>query len=89
MAVEKNVDILGLSILSGSHLRIVKEVTQLLKEKKIDLPIIVGGVIPDIDVPKLKALGVKEVFPPGTRLEDIISALTNIARGRQTDRTQR
>ena len=65
-AVEENVDIIGISILSGSHMEMVKELMKELKKEKAeqDIPIVIGGIIPSQDHEKLKALGVCEVFTP-------------------------
>lgn len=66
-ALQEDVDVVGLSILSGAHMALVPRVQEALLERGIaDLPIFVGGIIPADDVPQLKALGVQEVFGPGT-----------------------
>jgi len=71
-AIEENVDIIGLSSLSGNHMVLVPEVIDLLKEEETDdIMVIFGGTVPPDDVPRLKALGVAEVFGPGTSLEKI------------------
>lgn len=71
-AMQEDVDCIGLSILSGAHMVLVPQVMTLLREKGLDhILVVVGGIIPDEDVPKLKQVGVAEVFPPGTLLEDI------------------
>lgn len=72
-ALQEDVDCVGLSILSGAHMTLVPKIIQLLKENKVeDILITVGGIIPDDDVPKLKTLGVAEVFGPGTTTQEII-----------------
>src|SRR5207249_2317474 len=63
-ARDEDVDIVGISILSGSHLELVPEVIRLLREEGVDVPVIVGGIIPDDDQPKLKELGVAAVYTP-------------------------
>ncbi len=71
-ALQEDVDCIGLSILSGAHMVLVPQVMTLLRERGLDhILVVVGGIIPDEDVPKLKQVGVAEVFPPGTLLEDI------------------
>lgn len=71
-AIEEDVDVLGLSILCGSHLGMVERVIDRLKEQKVrDLIILVGGTIPRKDIPQLKALGVTEVFPTGSSFGEI------------------
>jgi len=79
MALNENVDVIGLSILSGVHLEVSQEVLKQLKEKGRDIPVVVGGVIPDKDIPKLKEMGVIEVFPVGSRLEDIVKFFDKLA----------
>ncbi len=71
-AVEEDVGAIGISILSGSHLELVQDVMKLLKEKGLNTPVIVGGIIPPEDVESLKALGVYAVCGPGTLLKDIV-----------------
>lgn len=71
-AIQEDVDIIGLSCLSGAHMTLFPRVTQLLKEKGAeDILVTAGGIIPDEDVPKLKAAGIAEIFGPGTSLEEI------------------
>ncbi|EMR75663.1 methylmalonyl-CoA mutase family protein [Thermoplasmatales archaeon SCGC AB-540-F20] len=71
-AVQEDVDVIGLSLLSGAHMTLFTDVTRLLKEKDMeDVLIVGGGVIPEEDVPKLKKAGVAGVFGPGTHTEDI------------------
>jgi methylmalonyl-CoA mutase C-terminal domain/subunit len=72
-ALQEDVDVIGLSILSGAHMAHLPRIMQLLKEKGMtDVLVIAGGTIPEEDIPKLKEAGIKEVFPPGTPLEKIV-----------------
>jgi methylmalonyl-CoA mutase C-terminal domain/subunit len=72
-ALQEDVDAIGLSILSGAHNYLIPRIMELLKEKGLDdVTVFAGGIIPDEDVPGLKAAGVKEVFGPGTPLETIV-----------------
>jgi methylmalonyl-CoA mutase, C-terminal domain len=72
-ALEEDVQVIGLSILSGAHNAIVPRVMELLREKEMnDLLVIVGGIVPDDDAAELKKLGVAEVFQPGASLEKIV-----------------
>jgi methylmalonyl-CoA mutase C-terminal domain/subunit len=72
-ALQEDVDGIGVSILSGAHMEIFKKISKLMKEKKIQKKILFGGgIIPDEDIPKLKKLGVKKIFTPGTPLSEII-----------------
>ncbi|HEX4167590.1 MAG TPA: cobalamin B12-binding domain-containing protein [Bryobacteraceae bacterium] len=73
-ALQEDVQVIGLSILSGAHNAIVPRVMQLLREKEMDdVLVVVGGIVPDEDAAELKKLGVAEVFQPGASLERIIS----------------
>jgi (2R)-ethylmalonyl-CoA mutase len=63
-ARDEDVDVVGLSILSGSHLELVPEVLRLLREQGVDAPVVVGGIIPADDQPKLESLGVAAVYTP-------------------------
>jgi len=72
-ALEEDVQVIGLSILSGAHNVIVPRIMELLREKEMtDVLVVVGGIIPDEDAAELKKLGVAEVFQPGASLEKII-----------------
>lgn len=72
-ALQEDVDCLGLSILSGAHMTLIPRIIQLLRDNKAeDILITVGGIIPDEDVPRLKRLGVAEIFGPGTPTQEII-----------------
>jgi len=72
-ALQEDVDLIGLSCLSGAHMYLFKQVIELLKENKADDVIIIGGgIIPEEDIPKLKELGIKEIFLPGTSLDNIV-----------------
>jgi methylmalonyl-CoA mutase C-terminal domain/subunit len=73
-ALQEDVQVIGLSILSGAHNAIVPRVMQLLKEKGADdVLVIVGGIIPDEDAEQLKQCGVAAVFQPGASLEEIVN----------------
>jgi len=78
-AVQEDVDVLGISILSGAHNTLVPKVIEGLKEYDAfeDTLILVGGIIPDDDEDELKALGVAEVFGPGTPMEETIEFIRN------------
>jgi len=72
-ALQEDVDVIGLSCLSGAHMTLFKRVLDLLKERKTEIPVIVGGIIPEDDIPKLKEMGINEVFLPGTPLKSIVA----------------
>jgi methylmalonyl-CoA mutase C-terminal domain/subunit len=72
-ALQEDADVIGLSILSGAHMHICPRLMELLREKKLDhVTVVVGGIIPDVDVPKLKEMGVAGIFLPGSPMQDII-----------------
>ncbi len=72
-AIQEDVDVIGLSILSGEHLTSTPRVIELMRERKLDdVLLLVGGVIPIEDVPVLKGMGVAEVFTAGTLTESIV-----------------
>ncbi len=72
-ALQEDVDVIGLSILSGAHNAIVPRVMDLLRENKMDdVLVLVGGIIPDQDMPLLKQKGVAGIFQPGTAMDEII-----------------
>ncbi len=81
-SIEEGVHMIGLSILSGSHVHLVKQIVQLLKKNNFSkIPVVVGGIIPPVDAKKLISIGVKAVFTPKDfRIEEIMSNLVNIIR---------
>jgi methylmalonyl-CoA mutase C-terminal domain/subunit len=82
-ALQEDADVIGLSILSGAHNHIAPRLMQLLKEKGLDdVLVVIGGIIPDVDIPKLKAIGVKGIFLPGTPMQEIIDFINAHARAR-------
>ncbi len=83
-ALQEDVEYIGLSILSGAHLSIVPRVMRLLEEAGAgDVQVVVGGIIPDADVPVLLERGVSRVFQPGSSLESVVTFL----RGSRPDRS--
>ena len=78
-AIQEDVDLIGISILSGAHNTLVPKVLGLLKAKDAsDIAVFVGGIIPDADIVTLKELGVADVFTPGATLESITSRVRAI-----------
>jgi len=72
--VQEDAQVLGLSILSGAHNQIFPEIMRLLKEQGADdVLVFAGGIIPDGDLPALKALGIREIFQPGTNTDDVVA----------------
>src|SRR3954447_5667326 len=80
-ALQEDADVIGLSILSGAHMHICPKVMELLKAKGLDdVLVVIGGIIPDVDIPKLHAMGVKGIFLPGTPMQEIIEFIQQNAR---------
>ncbi len=78
-AIQEDVDVIGLSILSGAHMTIFPEVLRLLKEKgATNIHLFGGGIIPDEDKEKLYQLGVGKLFDPGTKISEIVEYLNNL-----------
>ena len=72
-ALQEDVDVVGLSILSGAHMTLLPRIVNLLKENGLDdVLILAGGIIPDEDVPALNELGVRGIFGPGTSTQEVI-----------------
>ena len=82
-ALQEDADVVGLSILSGAHNHIAPRLMDLLKANGLDdVLVVIGGIIPDVDVPKLHAIGVKGVFLPGTPMQEIIDFINANVRTR-------
>jgi methylmalonyl-CoA mutase C-terminal domain/subunit len=76
-AIQEDVDVVGLSILSGAHLGLARRVVEGLRAQAADeIRVVVGGIVPPRDVESLRALGVERVFPMGTPLSEIVDAFT-------------
>jgi methylmalonyl-CoA mutase, C-terminal domain len=84
-AIQEDVDHIGLSILSGAHMTLIPKVIELLKKNNAsDIPVSVGGIIPEEDILNLKKIGVKGVFGPGTETKDIVDFIGKTAGERAT-----
>ena len=82
-ALEEDVDLIGLSILSGAHMALFPRILALLKEQKAGrIPVFAGGIIPDEDARRLRKAGIRAIFGPGTSLETIVATARKIARHR-------
>jgi methylmalonyl-CoA mutase C-terminal domain/subunit len=80
-ALQEDVDAIGLSVLSGAHMALVPKILEMLRAQgQEDVPLLLGGIIPDEDVPALKQMGVAAVFGPGTSTETIIQAFRKVGR---------
>jgi len=82
-ALQEDAQVIGLSILSGAHMHICPRVMELLREKELtDVLVVVGGIIPDLDIPKLNAIGITGIFLPGTPMQQIVDFINQHARPR-------
>ena len=82
-ALQEDADAIGLSILSGAHMHICPRVMELLREKGMqDVLVVVGGIIPDVDIPKLNEIGIKGIFLPGTPMQEIVDFIIRNTRSR-------
>jgi methylmalonyl-CoA mutase C-terminal domain/subunit len=82
-ALQEDADAIGLSILSGAHMHICPRVMALLREKGLsDVLVVVGGIIPDVDIPKLNAIGINGIFLPGTPMQEIVDFIRGNTRSR-------
>jgi methylmalonyl-CoA mutase C-terminal domain/subunit len=82
-ALQEDADVIGLSILSGAHNHIAPRLMELLKARGLDdVLVVIGGIIPDVDIPRLKDIGVKGIFLPGTPMQEIIDFIQQHARAR-------
>ena len=83
-ALQEDADVIGLSILSGAHNHICPRVMELLREQGLDdVLVLVGGIIPDVDLPKLREMGIKGIFLPGTPMQDIVTFIQGNVRSRE------
>jgi methylmalonyl-CoA mutase, C-terminal domain len=84
-ALQEDADAVGLSILSGAHMTLVPRIVELLREQEAgDIVVVVGGTIPNQDIPELKELGVAEVFTPGAPTQAIIDFIQESVGGERT-----
>ena len=85
-ALQEDVDIIGLSILSGAHMELTKRLFDLLNDRNMsDVPIFLGGIIPNDDILVLKELGITEVFGPGTNSEVIVRRIEEVVLGERSN----
>lgn len=78
-AVDEDVDVVGLSMLSGAHMTLAPLVVHALRERHADIPVVVGGIIPPGDVPDLHAAGIAEVLGPGAAADEVVAAVVRAA----------
>jgi methylmalonyl-CoA mutase C-terminal domain/subunit len=75
-AVDEDVDLVGLSMLSGAHLTLAPMVVEAIRARGAEIPVVVGGIVPDADVPLLKAAGIAAVLTPGATADVIVAEVT-------------
>jgi methylmalonyl-CoA mutase C-terminal domain/subunit len=78
-AEQEDADVIGISMHNGGHLTLAPNLVQLARERGLDVPIVVGGIVPDVDVPKLLDAGVAAVLGPGASGEEVIAAVRRAA----------
>ena len=82
-ALQEDADVIGLSILSGAHMHICPRIVDLLRQKGLDdVLVVVGGIIPDLDIPRLNELGITGIFLPGTPMQQIVDFISGHTRSR-------
>lgn len=82
-ALQEDADAIGLSILSGAHMHICPKVMQLLEQQGLnDVLVVVGGIIPDVDIPRLREAGIKGIFLPGSPMQEIVTFIAENVRPR-------
>jgi len=83
VALQEDVDVIGLSSLSGAHMELFSEIMNGLKQKGMDNVLVVaGGIIPEDDIPALQKIGIKDVFGPGTHTSDIVESIKKLVAGK-------
>jgi methylmalonyl-CoA mutase C-terminal domain/subunit len=87
-ALQEDVDAIGISILSGAHNSILPRICELLRQQGLeDVLLVVGGIVPDEDIPALKEAGVAEVFQPGASTQQIVEFIRRAAESRRPDKS--
>jgi methylmalonyl-CoA mutase C-terminal domain/subunit len=77
-AVDEDVDAIGLSMLSGAHMTLAPKVVEKVRERGVDIPVVVGGIIPDQDASKLEEAGVAAVLTPGATADEVVAAMRRV-----------
>lgn len=77
-AIQEDVDVVGLSMLSGAHLTLAPLVVEALRDRGADIPVVVGGIVPNNDLEDLRAAGIAAVFGPGTDAKEIVASITTL-----------
>jgi methylmalonyl-CoA mutase, C-terminal domain len=77
-AVDEDVDAIGLSMLSGAHMTLAPKVVECLRARGVDIPVVVGGIVPERDVEKLEALGVAAILTPGSSSDSVVATMQDV-----------
>jgi methylmalonyl-CoA mutase C-terminal domain/subunit len=77
-AVDEDVDAIGLSMLSGAHLTLGPAVVEAVRKRGVDIPVVIGGIVPDHDLETLAAAGVARVLTPGASADEVVRAMTEV-----------
>ncbi|CAN5491949.1 cobalamin-dependent protein [soil metagenome] len=80
-AVDEDVYVIGLSMLSGAHMTLAPLVVQKVRERGVDIPVVVGGIVPDADLPALRAAGVAAVLTPGATATEVVATIRAVVDG--------
>ena len=78
-AVDEDVDVVGLSMLSGAHMTLAPLVVEAIRARGVDIPVVIGGIVPNSDVAELKAAGVAEILGPGAPADEVVAAVRRAA----------
>ena len=84
-AIDEDVDAIGLSMLSGAHMTLAPLVVEKVRARGLDIPVVVGGIVPDVDVPKLREAGVAAVLTPGATADEVVAAVREAIDARPAD----
>jgi methylmalonyl-CoA mutase C-terminal domain/subunit len=88
-AIQEDVALIGLSLLSGAHLPLTQKLMAKLDEAGVTIPVVVGGTIPEQDIPALQQLGVRSVFLPSTPLDEVVRRVTAIVEQAEQEKAMR
>lgn len=81
-AIDEDVDVVGLSMLSGAHLTLAPLVVEALRERGSDIPVVVGGIVPTADLEEMRAAGIAAVFTPGATKDEMVATITSLVASR-------
>ena len=84
-AIQEDVNAIGVSILSGAHMHIARRLLEEQQRQGVDIPVVIGGTIPGTDAKELRAMGVAEVFGPGSSIDSIVSCMDRLVAARAND----